>query len=730
MEEAEFTPQGKESSKKSVHKRPAGPYCTKAQVLSFVWAICRSIVPTDLLGLPSIWRSLKRNISKFIRLRRFEKFCLKQCMQGLKTSCIPFLSDKCYSGYRGNHVLPKCDKSVLKYKLLSCWIYWLFSYLIVPILMANFYVTESEFGKLDIFFYRKSVWEELATRAITCLREQSYSLLDKTSFQRILSQRSFGFSKVRFSPKKNEMRVLANLKAPSRIPAGKEKGKFRHFMAVNNCLRDLNVVLKGLKMGYPEKLGSSVFDYNDVYKKLSPFLIGLKNGSNIVPKTYIVICDVSKAFDSVDQDKLVSVMNDVMLNDQYHVKSSTQVVCSKKSLWVNSEKELLDDNSSHGIAKSTISFPFHSMHSILINQGTSKTIMKEELSRNLHEHVKCNVLQVGKNFYLQEIGIPQGSVLSSLLFSFYYAHLETNSIFPFLEKVHKAHTLEPSSGDLSRSQRSYMLLRFADDFLFISTSEEQAVSFFSRLQRGFREYNCSINEAKSCMNFNMDHTPSNRVYTGKDGISFLPWSGLLINCRTLEIQADYTRYLDIHISSTLTVCWQDKPGPRLKEKLCQFMRPKCHPIFYDSNINSEAVVKLNVYQAFLLCAMKFHCYVHDLSTICTFPPGYYFEMIKSSISYMHKLIVRRMNFMDFGSVVCRIIKDRSRLSRAADPEEVGTLAMIRGMQAVKDEGLKRVLILSHCSRLFLRRRRMCLGHSWGALDLAPDLHFSGSSFLP
>jgi telomerase reverse transcriptase len=87
-------------------------------------------------------------------------------------------------------------------------------------------------------------------------------------------------------------------------------------------------------------------------------------------------------------------------------------------------------------------------------------------------------------------------------------------------------------------------MRFIDDFIFISFSKEQALNFFNRMRRGFVNYNCYMNDSKYGFNFevaNSEHC-SNRIYKGDDGFSFIPWSGLLINCETLEIQADYTRY--------------------------------------------------------------------------------------------------------------------------------------------------------------------------------------------
>ena len=235
-----------------------------------------------------------------------------------------------------------------------------------------------------------------------------------------------------------------------------------------------------------------------------------------------------------------------------------------------------------------------------------KQIRRETLYRHLEEHVKHNILQLGWKFYLQEVGIPQGSVLSTLLCSFYYGHLERNVIFPFLEKASEPQTfgcdhhlelnvndLEPPKGErpclgkppsvsFEKTNRLYftrkhgaqnedatdsndvilmdenvsspkcLLMRLTDDFLFVSTSKKQAMRFFSRLQRGFSDYNCSMNTDKFRMNFDADfqsQLPKKQVYTGEDGLSFLAWGGLLVNCDTLEIQADYTRFVFFTFSS-------------------------------------------------------------------------------------------------------------------------------------------------------------------------------------
>lgn len=193
-------------------------------------------------------------------------------------------------------------------------------------------------------------------------------------------------------------------------------------------------------------------------------------------------------------------------------------------------------------------------------QELGRRMRKEEINSILKEHITKNVVQLGNKLYHQCVGIPQGSILSPLLCSLYYGYIERNLVFPFLEKSNadllaKHHSPDGTSTsggnhkmEISARGCEYLLLRFIDDFLFISTSKKQASMFFSRLERGFKSYNCWMNKEKYGLNFTMDNGQnigSNRVHIGKDGISFHHWSGLLVNCSTLEIQADYTRFCSV-----------------------------------------------------------------------------------------------------------------------------------------------------------------------------------------
>ncbi|KAL8088758.1 hypothetical protein AgCh_038515 [Apium graveolens] len=658
----------KDSGGTSVHFVPSKSYCTKEQVTSFIWAVCRSIVPVNLLGTPKAQRTLRRNIYNLINLRRFENFSHKQGMQKLKASNFPILSNPhalCYFSrdIQGQKINTKgCNTPddgtfILQQKILQSWVFWFFSSFVLPLVRSNFYVTESQHGKQDIFYYSHSVWKKIVNRNIACLvrlEDQRYTLLNNAEVLKIIWNRSFGFSKVRFLPKSTGVRPLANLKASSRICISlpPKKPVFKNFTSVNGVLHDLHAVLKAIHLKRPKILGYSVFDYNDVYRKLCSFLSVLKRGLGIIPQLFVVVADVSKAYESVNQDKLHSVMEEIFSSDKYLLEKIHRVVCTKKSLKV-SEHTISGHQDMSARITTCMSDVAGPSNCVIVDKEWRKYAKKEELLSTLYKHVEQNVLQIDSRFYLQRVGIPQGSMLSPLLCSLYYGHMENNILDPYIRKIFESEkeflsaesdaSSAVSGEDASSGYPRYMILRYIDDFFFVSTSKKLASEFFSRLNRGFFEYNCTMNEEKFGLNFDVGHMlKTQRFYVHEDGASYVCWSGLLINCCTLEVQADYTRYLSSHLSSTLTVRREGKPGHNLKAKLFDYLRPKCHPIFYDSNINSAEIIRLNIYQAFVICAMKFHCYMADISGICNLEPRSCLKTICSALRYMNILIRKRM----------------------------------------------------------------------------------------
>jgi telomerase reverse transcriptase len=203
-----------------------------------------------------------------------------------------------------------------------------------------------------------------------------------------------------------------------------------------------------------------------------------------------------------------------------------------------------------------------------------------------------------------------------------------------------------------------MLIRWVDDFLLVTSDLNLAKRVMRRMLDGFPDYFVSVNPDKTKMNFPITlqpignsgakglattattTTPPN-IYTAADDKTFIKWCGLLINCHTAEIQGDYTRYSGQHLSASFNVPLHRRPGAILLTRICMFLRPKLHALLFDTMINSQQVVWLNLYQAFLLGAMKTHCYIKSLPlTLSTVGVNLVSEAIQSAIEYASKRMVK------------------------------------------------------------------------------------------
>ncbi|KAL1061062.1 hypothetical protein V6Z11_1Z046000 [Gossypium hirsutum] len=368
------------------------PYCLKSQVLEFLWAVCRSLVPPELLGAPSNWRLLKRNIFRFIRLRRFEKFSVMQCMHQLKSLDFPFLSDNGRVPKNGSELKfgeAICSEHDISVNYLSTGFYGFFSSLVVPLVQANFYVTEGEV--------------------------ENYLEMDEAAVRAIIRKRPCWFSRLRLCPKQNGVRLLANLNASSKmlrekilkismfLDAQKFKSSIKNIQvqvvkSPNSVLRGVHAILKGLLLKEPEKLGST----------LHPFIITLKNAST---------------------------MPGVFIGKKIYLQQNREIVWLKNRLLVRQSLMLVDETVNLGFTNLVSSVSCRSLSGVVVNQGIFTALLKEHLFSNLYQLLKCNVLQLDiRSFICKSWGyLKEVSCLSALLI--YYGHMEKHVIFPYLENL-------------------------------------------------------------------------------------------------------------------------------------------------------------------------------------------------------------------------------------------------------------------------------------------------------
>lgn len=290
-------------------------------------------------------RVLRRNIAWFVSRRRNEIRTVKQFLHKVKPSDFPFFASKQLCCMVNGHDLQNESIRSTQQMLCTKWISWLFLEIVKKLVHFNFYATESQECRLNIYYYRKCSWERLITKEIS-KNLHGYVQVDNADES---TRQKLRLSKFRFLPKANGVRMLVDFSSSSR----------------SQSLRDTHAVLKDIQLKEPDVLGSSVFDHNDFYRNLGPYLIHLRSQSGELPPLFFVIADVHKAFDSVDQGKLLDVMRSV-LEDEHVLNRCRLVCCGKRSRWVSNILVSSDKDATFSRFTSTV--PYNALQSIMVDQ--------------------------------------------------------------------------------------------------------------------------------------------------------------------------------------------------------------------------------------------------------------------------------------------------------------------------------------------------------------------------
>lgn len=238
--------------------------------------------------------------------------------------------------------------------------------------------------------------------------------------------------------------------------------------------------------------------------------------------------DVQSAFDTIPQDAIIELMKSVPSQRQYTVTKHAEVQPGERAM-VEPEKtatKAIRRWHASALAKDT-QIPFADRlqnglatkrkHTVFIDGVAQRNHDTKALLQLLTDHVERNLVKIGKKYYRQKRGIPQGSVLSSLLCNYFYADLE---------KKHLGFLLKPDC----------LLMRLIDDFLLITLDKSKAVQFVETMHRGMPEYGVKVSHGKTMVNFDM-RINGEAVCKMPADIGF-PYCGTCINDRTLDITKD------------------------------------------------------------------------------------------------------------------------------------------------------------------------------------------------
>lgn len=273
-----------------------------------------------------------------------------------------------------------------------------------------------------------------------------------------------------------------------------------------------------------------MFSVSDIYNRLKNFkdTIGIDHS-----KLYFAKVDVTAAFDTIPQEAVIDLMSSVPSHKYYTIMKHVEVKPGERALDRDATKPirrwhataLAERDSSRFPAKMKTDLARKRKNTVFVDSALQRIHSTPELVRLLKEHVEQNLVKVGKKYYRQRKGIPQGSVLSSFLCNYFYAGLEHQ---------HLGFLAGPDT----------LLLRLIDDFLVITLDKSKAVRFVNVMHGGLPDYGVVVNPGKTLVNFDVsrDNMQIRRVeQTG------FPYCGTLINCQTLDITKDRQRDVGIGV---------------------------------------------------------------------------------------------------------------------------------------------------------------------------------------
>ena len=345
----------------------------------------------------------------------------------------------------------------------------------------------------------------------------------------ILDARTLGFSQIRLLPKETGVRPIMNLR---RRLLRTQNGRMMLGRSVNSVMGPVFSMLSFEKVNQLGNSGSALFSVGDMYPKVQQFKDNLQRGGSSGKTLFFAKVDVQSCFDSIPQHRVLRVVEKLVSEDEYSIARHAEIKAPNSynnkpgagppgkpaRKFVAKARAVHDLDVFEDVVDNELAV--RKKNTIFVDSVVRILQDKDALLDLLEEHVERNVVKIGKKFYRQKEGIPQGSVLSTLLCSFFYGELEKECL-DFL-----------TVGDS-------LLLRLIDDFLLITTERKQARRFLQVMHDGVEKYGVQINPAKSLVNFEIT-VNGTKIPRILDKTHF-PYCGNTIDTRSLNITKDRER---------------------------------------------------------------------------------------------------------------------------------------------------------------------------------------------
>ncbi|GAB7337712.1 hypothetical protein MBLNU457_g2995t1 [Dothideomycetes sp. NU457] len=578
-----------------------GRASSATSVSAFSRAVINHVFPTRLWGDGAEGLSNRGHImaaiDKFVKLQRYESMSLHDVMQNIKISHIRWLDPP----------RQECDQrlSTLDFakrqEIIAELVYYLCDSFLIPLISSNFYVTESSSCRNQLFYFRHDVWQWLSEPALLDLKTNMFEEVDRPTFRMLMSRRTLGTSHVRLLPKDSGVRPIINLR---RRVLSKAMGKPVLGKSINSAMTPVFNALNYEKGQHDSRLGASIFSADEIFPRLQEFRVHLSERGLSGRPLYFAKADVRSCFDTIPQDLLMSVVSRLFSASEYAIGryAEGKAVNKSKNLQAGFSPRVAWKFLGRAVPANqdkTLSQTLNDLSSgdkpgnVFVDSVVRRYEGKRKMINLLEEHIQNNLVQIGSALYRQKTGIPQGSIVSSLLCSLFYAEME-EKVLTFVKDGES------------------LLLRLIDDFLLITTNKQTAQRFMQVLHSGLPKYGVTIKREKSVVNFDMEI--DNQKITRLPLKTDFAYCGQSINTENLNLSKDTRRRDGTSFGAPVTVEFSKLPGQSFYRKTLSLLKLHMHSMLLSTSFNEEATVKKNLYFAFTDIAQRCLHYIKRLSS--------------------------------------------------------------------------------------------------------------------
>lgn len=479
-------------------------------VIRFVFVVIDKTFPGEIIGCSHNKKVIRERIVEILSSHRLETFEINFLMSDLLLSTMV-----CFGK---SHILSSAQDKTMRQEMLLKFLIWFFGTYLYKLVKSFWYVTdfnnETVKDHEPSAFYPHAVWNRLSGQWLSGYVEKY--LIEISDENHIPSKYNHGI--LRLIPKKLDFRPLC---VPVKHNEERNDGRRMYDRDIVLPVRD---ILRNQQRRVDGNSKSRCYSVRDICANLTKFTKSLlEQNSGVVPKLYGLKFDMKHCYDNLNQAKIIECIEKLFEDEDSEEKYYVRHYLQQKEF--SSYRKVFTSISKR---KHIVNFnifdnpPSPAGRNVYSDQCRTTSFTRGDILDIVKDHVLNSTIEMPQKrgkLYTRRIGVFQGFPLLATFCDIVY-----NSLVDYV--------LSPPW-----NKHESILLRLADDFLFLSTRKDECDQIL-RMATSKRaiEYGAFINREKCCM---VD--PENPV---------LHFVGLELNIQTMNYRRNKILAYKTHINKS------------------------------------------------------------------------------------------------------------------------------------------------------------------------------------